>query len=485
MKKPIISSCLILSLAVQMMPASAEPSPPAIEHGLRRTIAIAGREHQRFTLADRMAHYRVPGVSIAVIENCRIVDARGFGRSAVGSGSVSPETLFQAGSVSKPVAAVAALRLVEERMLSLDGDVRPRLTHWSPHDNGLHSEHPVTLRALLSHTAGTTVSGMTGYEPGASLPTVSQILNGQAPANTAPVRVATAPGTQWRYSGGGYVVAQALMSDVTGDAFPALMDRLVLNPAGMTDSKFDQPIARDRLQRAAKGTSPDGSALPGGWRVYPELAAAGLWTTPRDLSRFAIAVARSMRGEEGGLLRAKTAQTMITRGPGNWGLGVDLGPPDAPRQFSHTGHSIGFTSMLVMYPDTCQGAAVMTNGDEGGWLIQEIMRSIADAYAWPSRWPSSIQPAIELTDAIATRFVGTYRLQDHPTERFVISRKPDGGLYWAREGRVGRDLLPQKDTTLFSPDSVMTLEAVDASEVRAATLRLAFGGGMNLAERIE
>lgn len=485
MKRPIISSCLALSLVAQMMPASAEPRPAAIERGLRRTIAIAGREHERFTLTDRMAHYRVPGVSIAVIENCRIVDARGFGRSEVRSGSVSPETLFQAGSVSKLVAAVAALRLVEEDLLALDDDVRPRLTYWGPNDNDLHSEHPVTLRALLSHTAGTTVSGMIGYKPGVPLPTLSQILNGKAPANTAPVRVETAPGTQWRYSGGGYVVAQALMSDVTGEAFPALMDRLVLNPAGMTDSKFDLPIARARLQRAAKGTSPDGSALPGGWRVYPELAAAGLWTTPVDLSRFAIALARSMASEEGGLLRAETARTMMTRGLGNWGLGVDLGPPDAPRQFSHTGRSIGFTSMLVMYPDTCQGAAVMTNGDEGGWLIQEIMRSIADAYGWPSRWPSSVQPAIELTDAIATRFVGTYRLRDHSAERFVISRKRDGGLYWAREGRVGRDLLPQKNTILFSPDSEMTLEAVEPSEGRAMTLRLAFGGGMNLAERIE
>jgi hypothetical protein len=176
---------------------------------------------------------------------------------------------------------------------------------------------------------------------------------------------------------------------------------------------------------------------------------------------------------------------MMTRRLRNWGLGVDLGSPDSPRQFSHTGHSIGFTSVIVMYPDTCQGAAVMTNGDEGGWLIQELLRSIGDAYDWPARRPSEVQRAIDLTDAVAARFVGTYRLRDHPTERFAITRKSDGSLYWAREGRVGRDLLVQDETRLFSPDSVMTLEAVEAAEARASTLRLGFGGGVNLAERVE
>ena len=474
------------SLLVQAVPANAGlPPPKAIELGLRRTIAIQGREDERFPLAARMAHYRVPGVSIAVIENCRIVDARGFGRSAVAGGTVTEDTLFQAGSVSKPVAAVAALRLVEEGRLSLDADVRAQLTSWVLPDNGLLAGHPVTLRGLLSHTAGTNVSGMNGYEAGAPLPTTAQILDGLPPANTAAVRVEARPGAQWRYSGGGYVVAQALMMDATGETFPELMDRLVLRPAGMTGSSYRQPMDPVRHRRAADGTSPDGSALPGRWRVYPEMAAAGLWTTPSDLGRFAIGVARSLRGEEQGLLRAETAGQMMTRGPGNWGLGVDLSPTDEPRQFSHTGRSIGFTSILVMYPDTCQGAAVMTNGDEGGWLIQELIRSIGDAYGWPARRPSPVQAAIELTDAIATRFVGTYRLRDFPTERFTISCKPGGGLYWAREGRVGRDLLPEGEMRLFSPDSVMTIEAAEPTGSRTTTLRLGFGGGTNLADRIE
>ncbi len=475
-----------LSLAVQPIPASAgSPPPKAVELGLRRTIAIQGREDERFPLAARMAHYRVPGVSLAIIENCRIVDARGFGHSAVSTGTVDTKTLFQAGSVSKPVAAVAALRLVEQGKLSLDADVRARMTSWMLPDSPALAGHRVTLRELLSHMAGTSLSGMNGYEPGAPLPTMAQILDGLPPANTAPVRVEATPGAKWKYSGGGYLVAQTLMTDVTGKAFPDLMEQLVLRPAGMTSSSYRQPMDPTRHRRAAQGTNPDGSALPGGWLVYPEMAAAGLWTTPSDLGRFAIGVARSVRGERRGLLDAETARQMMTRGPGNWGLGVDLGPADGPRRFSHSGHSNGFTSNLVLYPDTCQGAAVMTNGDEGGWLIQELMRSIGDAYGWPGRKASPVQPAIALSDAIATRFVGNYRLRDFPTERFTISRKPGGGLYWARDGRVGRDLLPEGEARLFSPDSVMTIEAAEPTAARAATLRLGFGGGVNVAERVD
>ena len=485
MTRKLLQAFACVSLIAQAVPANSEPEPRSIELGLRRTIAIQGREDERFPLSERMAHYRVPGVSIAVIENCRIVDARGFGQSAVGGGPVTTDTLFQAGSISKPVAAVAALKLVEADRLSLDANVLGRLTSWSLPASPLFEGRPITLRGLLSHTAGTNVSGMKGYEPGAPLPSITQILNGLAPANTEGIRVEIRPETEWRYSGGGYVIAQALMTDVTGEAFPDLMDRLVLHPAGMTSSSYRQPIDPARHRRAAHGTSPDGSGLAGQWRIYPEMAAAGLWTTPSDLGRFAIGVARSLRGEEGALLKAEAARQMMTRGLGNWGLGVDLSPADVPRQFSHTGRSIGFTSMLVMHPDTCQGAAVMTNGDEGGWLIQELMRSIGDAYAWPGRKPFQIQAAIALTDAVATRFVGTYRLRDHPTERFTISRKPDGALYWAREGRVGRDLLPEGETRLFSPDSVMTIEAVEPDGPRTKMVRLAFGGGVNVAERVD
>lgn len=450
---------------------------------LRRSVAIAERENERFRLADRMAHYLVPGVSVAVIENCRIIDARAFGRAAPAGGPATSRTLFQAGSISKTFTAVAALRLVERGALSLDGDVRQTLTSWKLPDSPLLLGRSVTLRGLLSHTAGINQEGGIGYSRDAPLPTLIDMLEGRPPANTAPIRVERAPGSGWRYSGGGYYIAQALMSDATGMKYPRLMERLVFRPLRMRDSSFSQPLDRQRIPFAARAAGPDGSPLEGGWRVNPELAAGGLWTTPSDVARLAIAAARAVRGDRGGFLGSVAAREFMTRGPGNWGLGVDLGPAGGSRRFGHTGHNVGFSSEFVIYPDTCQGAVVMTNADQGGWLVSEVLRAIGDSYGWPDRVAPAVQVAIPVTPAIARRFVGQYQLKDFPAERFAISKR-SGGLYWARAGHVGRDLLPESAGRLFSPDSRMTLEAPDSSAEKAQTLLLSFGDGRNVAERI-
>lgn len=450
--------------------------------GLRRSIALAGREGERFHLLDRMAHYRVPGISVAVIDKCRIVDVRGFGSAAPGGAAVTRRTLFQAGSISKTFTAVTALRLVEKGILSLDDDIRPRLTSWHLPSSPVLAGHSVTLRGLLSHTAGINQEGGIGYTRNAPLPTLSEILEGRQPANTPPIRVEYAPGTSWHYSGGGYYITQALMQDATGMTYPALVDRLVFRPLGLRESSFAQPLDPRRIPFAARAVDADGSPIEGGWRENPELAAGGLWTTPYELAQFTIAIARSIRGERGGLLGSVAAHDLMVRGLGNWGLGFDVGSPGRSVHFGHTGHNIGFTSEFIMYPETCQGAVVMTNADEGGWLNAEVIRSIGDAYGWPDRVPSPIQSDIPLTPTIALRFVGTYRLHDFPTERFVVSHRA-GGLYWARVGHVGRDLLPISEGQLFSPDSRMTLTA-DPGTAKAQMLKLSFGGGTNVAERI-
>jgi CubicO group peptidase (beta-lactamase class C family) len=479
------ATSLILWCELAAVAASASAAPRAFENGLRRAIAVQGQEQARFTLAQRMAHYRVPGTSVAVIDRCRIVDARGFGTFAGGGPKVTPHSLFQAGSISKSVSAVAALRLVDQRKLQLDSDVRPLVKGWALEDSPQLAASLVTLRRLLNHTAGLNEVGGKGYERGAPLPTLTEILNGVPPANTPPIHVEKVPGSEWGYSSGGYYVAQALMTDVTGEPFPILAKRLVLSPAGMHASTFAQPLAASRSRLAATAVGPDGSPMAGGWRVNPELAAGGLWTTPTDLARFLITLTRDLRGENHRLLSRARASELMAPGLKNWGLGVELGSPDGPRRIGHTGHNVGYVSEYIMYPDTCQGAVVMTNADQGGWLVTEILRAIGDAYGWPEARPSPVQATVRLTDVIAQRFVGSYRLRDFPAEGFTISRKPDGGLYWARNGYVGRDLLPEHAGRLFSPDSRMTLDAVGPADAKAATLELSFGGGKNIAERVE
>jgi len=432
-----------------------------------------------------MQHYGVPGIGVAIIDGCRIVDARGFGTSAGSDAPITNRTLFQAGSISKSLTAVAALRLVDEGKLQLDSDVRPYLPEWTPGDSPAGNASSVTLRRLLNHTAGLNEFGGEGYERGAPLPTLAQMLNGKPPANTPPIRIEVEPGTKWGYSSGGYYLVQGLMTAATGKPFSSLAEKLVFEPAGMGESTFAQPLDAARLPKAANAAGPDGSPMPGGWRVNPELAAGGLWTTPTDLARFLVTLAHDIRGDSQRLLSAEGVRQMLAPGLENWGLGVELGAPGGARRIGHTGHNVGYASEYVMYPETCQGAVVMTNGDEGGWLATEVLRAIADAYRWPEPRASTVQPAVPLTDAIARRFVGTYQLRDFPTEKFTISRTADGGLYWARLGHIGRDLLPGQATRLFSPDSRMTLDAVDPSTDRAMVLEAGFGGGTNIADRVE
>src|SRR3982751_1769554 len=271
--------------------------------GLRPSVEVVGRPPVQWALAERMKEHMVPGISIAVIEGGRISWARGVGVKEAGkSDSVTPGTLFQAASISKPVAATAMLRLVERGTLQLDTNVNKYLTSWKVPDNKFTATEKVTLRRIVSHTAGLTVHGFPGYDPSAPRPTVVQVLNGEKPANTEAVRVDTTPGTIERYSGGGTTIMQQLLVDVSGKPFPTLMQELVLGPVGMTSSTYEQPLPAARAGEAAHAPGGDGAVVPGGWHVYPEMAPAGLWTRPTDLLKWAIAITDARAGRSTALL---------------------------------------------------------------------------------------------------------------------------------------------------------------------------------------
>ena len=286
-----------------------------IESGMTGPIAIKGRPAPAYSLAERMEHYKVPGVSVAFFGNDRIVWTRGYGYADVErKTSVSAETLFQAASISKPVAALAALHLVEEGKLSLDEDVNAKLKSWKVPDNEFTKEQKVTLRRIVSHSAGLTVHGFPGYASGEPVPTAVQVLDGvKPPANTAPVRVEVEPGQKWNYSGGGFTIMQLMMTDVTGEPFPPLMSELVLKPSGMTHSTYEQPLPQDRAALATMPYRSSGELVKGGPHTYPEMAAAGLWTTPSDLGRMAMEVEREYHGASHRILSQSMAQQYLTR----------------------------------------------------------------------------------------------------------------------------------------------------------------------------
>jgi CubicO group peptidase (beta-lactamase class C family) len=360
--------------------ASVDARIARIERGLLGETIAKGEAGM--ALADRMAFYQTPGVSVAVIHDGRIEWARGYGVVQAGtSTAVTPQTLFQAASISKSVAAFAAMRLVEQGVLRLDLDVNSRLVSWKIPDNAYTQNRPVTLRDLLNHSAGLTVHGFPGYLADAPVPTLLQVLDGAKPANTAPIRVDVRPGTMWRYSGGGFTVLQQLLIDVAGKPFPALASELALGPLGMRDSTCEQPLPARLGGVAASGHRANGQLLPGRYHTYPEMAAAGLWTTPGDLARFAVEMLRGLKGESR-LLTQATAREMVTPVLGAYGLGLQLRGAGPAAGFAHGGANEGFRCLLVAYPQTGQGAVVMTNADRGNALAQELLRAIAREYGW-------------------------------------------------------------------------------------------------------
>jgi CubicO group peptidase (beta-lactamase class C family) len=336
---------------------------------------------------EQMKKRNIAGLSLAVIDGGKIVKARGYGFTELGGSTpVTTETLFQAGSISKPVSALGALLLVEKGKLSLDEDVNRKLKSWKVPENDFTKRTPVTLRTLLTHTAGLTVHGFPGYAVSAGKPTLVQVLNGERPANTPAIRVDIPVGSKWRYSGGGYTVMQQLVQDVTGQPFPDYMRSAVLSKLGMTASTFEQPLPPPKRALAATGYYPGGRAVPEKWHVYPEMAAAGLWTTASDLARYAIGVQSAYAGKPGSILSRETARAMLSLQAENWGLGPSVEGAGSGLRFSHGGRDEGFDAHFVAYAETGQGAAVMINANDNSPVLARILELVAKEYGW-SRYP--------------------------------------------------------------------------------------------------
>jgi CubicO group peptidase (beta-lactamase class C family) len=346
-------------------------------------------------ILDRMRDCRVPGVSVAVIEGGQVVEQRAYGVRAAGHDSpVTETTRFQACSISKPVTVMAMLRLVEQGVLDLDADVNDTLRTWRVPANGGWQPR-VTLRQLASHSAGLTTHGFPGYHRDADLPGLVQVLTGTSPANTEGVRVDIFPGVQFRYSGGGTTVLQLVLEEVTQTPVADLIRTLVLDPLGMEHSGYEQPLPEALEGEAATAHTRDGRPVPGGWHVYPEQCAAGLWTTPTDLARFAIAIQRAAAGADGALVSPATAEELLTpQSPPSanaeriGGLNaVGLGPflcwdDGTVTYFGHSGGNEGFRCHLLAHRDRGTGAAVMTNADGAMPVIIEAFDAIATAGGW-------------------------------------------------------------------------------------------------------
>jgi CubicO group peptidase (beta-lactamase class C family) len=369
---------LALGLAAVLVfaPPSPGAEPPELERNL--VVAVDGIE-KTLTLEEAMAALDIPSVSLALIDGDRIALAQAYGASS------TPETIYQAASLSKFVAAIGAMRLVEAKRLELDADVNANLASWKVPQNEFDKDHPVTLRGLLSMTAGIGVPGFLGYAIGEEVPNLTQILYGVPPANSPPITVIAEPGSVYRYSGGSYEVAEALMADTMGASFPELMKVAVLDPAGMARSSFATTLPADLERQALHGHLAEGGEIPGGYHLFPEHAAAGLWSTPTDLANLLIVIGRAWRGESQLFLAPETVREMLTpQNGGPYGLGAAIGEADGVLAVMKRGQNVGFQSYLILLPAVGKGMVVMTNSDNGSILAEALIRRAAALYDWPA-----------------------------------------------------------------------------------------------------
>lgn len=352
----------------------------SIEHKLE--IAPPGRAPQVLDLDEAMKLLPVPSASVTLIDGGRIAWSKTFGANSMSS------PVYQAASMSKFVAAVGAMKLVEDGILSLDAPVDAKLKTWKSARPPLTDGRPVTLRWLLSMRAGINVPGFAGYAPGSDVPSLLQILSGTPPANSPPVEVVAPPGASYAYSGGSYEVVEALIADATGRSFADVARDRVLRPLGMSSSAFGAMPPSALSARIAKGHTSDGKELPGGWRLMPELAAAGLWSTSEDLARLLISISAGYHGRPEAILTKTTIdQMMAPQGGGPYGLGAAVSGSGDDAVLMKRGQNVGYQGYLLLCPTRGSGIVVMTGSDNGSTLANALIRRAEEVYRWPPIGP--------------------------------------------------------------------------------------------------
>lgn len=410
----------------------------AIESGLYPLISFA--DEPMVSIEQRMAFWNVPGVSIAYFNREGLVWAKGYGRSVANGASVDADTIFPAASISKSVAATAALHLIETSDLELDSDIGLLLKGWRIPDSQFGRNQPITIRQLLSHTAGFAEYGFETYGAGEPIPTVEQLLKGQPPAKNPPIELASTPGTSFAYSNIGYAILELLITEQTGASFETLVQETVLGPLGMTRTTFTTVLPNKFKNAAARGHDALGKPFGIDFPAYPSHASGAMWTTPSDLSRFAAELLKARVGMPSDILSPESVSEM-TRDQSNgngYGLGVMLIFSPTEENFGHSGHHDGFYSTFVAFPASGDGAVIMSNGEGGERLNAEIFKAMADTYGWKG-FERNI--ALELEPSKLETLAGTYQ-------------GPGGGdiVFGARQGRLYLEQNPGRSALLYPID---------------------------------
>ena len=473
---------LLLLLLVQL-PACAQNDTKdkiqQVEKGLVGSVQINGGAPG--TIQERMAHFKVPGLSIAVIQNYHLVWAKGYGFANDSLKiPVTAQTLFQAASISKSINAVGVLKLVQEKKLDLYTDINIYLSSWKfPYDS-LSKGKKITVANLLSHTAGLGIHGFPGYLQGKPLPAVVQILDGQKPANTSAVRSMYAPGIKSEYSGGGTIISQLIVMDVTHQPYADYMKKEVLDLLGMKSSAYAQPPVGINPNLLATAYDFNNKAVPGGYHVYPELAAAGLWTNPTDLAHYIIETQLAYEGKSAKVLNQATTKLRLTPYiDKSAALGVFIDDEDGTKYFQHGGVNAGFRSQYYGSLEGGNGVVVMLNSDHDE-IITEVINSVAKVYGFKGLYHST--KTIALSDTVLQTYTGVYQIAPN----FIVTVSKEGSqLYAQPSGRDKAAIYPKTPTTFVLENLPIEVEFVKDKEGKVITMILNERGNKTEAKKVK
>ena len=381
-----------------------------VENGLRPEYFIKGDKLK--SIIEVMKETNTPGISVAVVHNSEIVWAKGYGVADTETQLlVNTNTIFQAASISKPLTALAVMKLVQDGKLDLDENINSYLITWKLPENEFTAKNKVTLRNLLSHTAGVTVHGFPGYKPDAEVPTLVQVLNGEFPANTGKIIVNMEPNTEFSYSGGGYTIVQQALIDQFQKPFQEIMQELILDPLGMTNSFYSNSALNEKqYATATAGHNNDGERVLGKRHIYPEMAAAGLWTTAEDLAKFSIEVQKSLKGESDKILTKEFMEIMTT--PvlnGEYNIGLCNEKISAEQLLGHAGDNEGYTCGMLFHKEKEFGVILMSNSQSGYEMKMPFFRSAAAAYDFDNILHPDYEKNDLSTDEVKL-FIGNYRM---------------------------------------------------------------------------
>lgn len=418
-------------------------------------VVFDGEPADRGVVA-RMAAHHASALSVAVIHNGKLDWSAAWGRLDHDGAAADCSTLFQGGSLAKPTTLIAALRMQQAGVISLDAEVDSMLRSYHLPKGQQRPENPVTLRNLLRHTAGITPGGYAGYATGAALPTTTQILLGLSPANSRAIEVVAKPNEHLSYSGGGYTLIEAALQDRLRKPFDQLMQTWLLSPLGMRQASFVQPISEAHRGRTAKGHLADGSPVPGGWNNHPERAAAGLWTTPTDMATLLIELYQASRGLSATLDRELVEELLADPVEGHaygfrWlGDGDDV-------FLTHYGGTTGYRAGMTINLRTGNGAVYLANSDGGSALGTEFLNSVSEVYDWTAFKTTSVKRSPKPRPVLES-LVGLYDFPDSPTVRVVL------------EGEDLTLVFPNQDRYALTP-----IEGADLAFIHPATgVRVAF-----------